>query len=97
MPENEEATPATEAQQEVAQASDELSCRTRLMGPLFMLGALVAVVQATPAIAQSRLPSASRQQRARERDRQVAGPCPGLIGPARAKCMALYTPPPGTR
>jgi len=39
-----------EAQQEAAKASDKLSCRTRLMGPLLVLGALVA--QAKPAVAQ---------------------------------------------
>jgi len=41
-----------EAQQEAAEASDKLSCRTRLMGPLLILGALVAVAQAKPAVAQ---------------------------------------------
>ena len=50
MPENEEAAPTAEAQQEAAKASDKLSCRTRLMGPLLVLGALVA--QAKPAVAQ---------------------------------------------
>ena len=54
MPENEEAAPTAEAQQEAAKASDKLSCRTRLMGPLLMLGALVAVAQAKPAVAQPR-------------------------------------------
>jgi hypothetical protein len=43
-----------EAQQEAAKASDKLSCRTRLMGPLFVLGALVAVAQAKPAMARKR-------------------------------------------
>jgi hypothetical protein len=41
-----------EAQQDVAQASEELSCRTRLMWPLFMLGALVTLAQAKPAVAR---------------------------------------------
>jgi len=39
-----------EAQQEAAKASDKLSCRTRLMGPLLVLVALVAVAQAKPAV-----------------------------------------------
>jgi len=39
MPENEE------TQQDVAKASDKLSCRTRLMGPLLILGGLVALEQ----------------------------------------------------
>jgi hypothetical protein len=46
MPENDEAL------QDVAKAGEELSCRTRLMGPLLLLGALVALAQAKPAVAK---------------------------------------------
>jgi hypothetical protein len=57
VPDNEEAVPVptAEAQQDVARAREKLSCRTRLMGPLLVLGALGALVaQAKPAMARKR-------------------------------------------
>ena len=60
MPENEEASPTAEAQQDAVKASDELSCRTRLIGPLLILGALVGLAQPKPAKAQNRYPQGPR-------------------------------------
>jgi hypothetical protein len=62
VPANEEAAPAptAEAQQDTVKASDELSSRTRLMGPLLILGALVGLAQPKPAKAQDRYPQGPR-------------------------------------
>jgi hypothetical protein len=73
-----------EAQQEAAKASDKLSCRTRLMGPLLVLGALVA--QAKPAAAQAKPAAAVRQAALPDRN----GKCPRgfpILNPLRRLCF----------
>ena len=79
MPENEE------TQQEAAEASDKLSCRTRLMGPLLMLGALVAVAQAKPAVAQRSRRQPSVPQPTVPPDRN--GNCPPRLSEENLECV----------
>jgi hypothetical protein len=81
MPENEEAAPTAGIQQDVAGASEKLSCRTRLMGPLLILGGLVALAQAKPAAAA--LPADRRGTLPADRN----GRCPpGYYYTGRGNC-----------